>query len=228
MMDALLSRIFQSRRYDIVGNQTASLSYDKRLALASEIEYALQSNTDRGGEEGEDLIAENIDEVIEKTMKNLIKLEEQEKFIGMRVESYRKLLRRRAIILEEASVRATCCGNTSPYGDDEDNYDADRPRHAPLSHAELKIRMNQQEQDEGALSKVVEVQKNILVHMELCRRKVGDLRKKRDDFVEKREECLDFLVVSAAIDMNGVHTADELCLGEDLNDLTNMTNLEVV
>jgi len=222
MMDALLSRIFQLLHYDLIGNRTASLDYEKRHALTSEIEYALQSNTDGDGEVCENPIAENIDQVIKNTMNNLSKLEEQEKLIGMRVQSYRKLLRRRAIILEEASARATCCGNASPYGDDEDNYAADKPRNVPLSHAELKIRRIQQDQDEVELSKVVDVQKNILVQMELCRRKVVDLRCKKDDFVEKREECLDFLVVSAAIDNNGVHRADELCISEDVNHLTNI------
>ena len=215
-MAALLSRFFQIWNYDIIGRRTESLECNERLALASQIECVLQSNLNRGGELSEEL---------EDAVKNLNNLDEREKFIGMRVQSYRKLLERRAIVLEEA--RFTSCGDTF-YSDDGGNCDRDRPRNAPLNHDKLKKQIEQQNQDEEDLLKVIEVQKSILVQIELCRRKVVNLKRKRDDFMEKREECLDFLVVSTAIDMNGVHSMNNLYMDEELESLDKISNTGVV
>lgn len=198
-MNSLLSRIFQTRRDDVMGSQTASIPESKRLALVSEIECALENDLRSGGGMMEDIIGENVDQVIEETTRNLSKLDEQERFIGMRVESYRKLLDRRAEMLEKASF--TSCSNTS-LNDFEDDGCLDFPRYPPLSHEEVRKRREQQYEDEENLAKVVALHKNILVEMELCRRNLVNLRGKKEVFVEKREECLDFLAVSSAIDID--------------------------
>jgi len=222
-MSTLLSNIFQSRHFDFIGSRTAALACQTRQVLASQIETALHSNKKRGGETDERLVVDEIDETIKNTFDNLVKLEEREKFIGMRVEAYRNLLMRRTLKLKQTI-------DDSSFHFTYDNNDSWKELQNKTKEDKMK---EQQQQYEQELSIIIELQKTILVQMELSRRKLVDLQKKRDGFVQKREECLEFLMVSSILDIHKVQNLEkDLYLDEVADEergcLTAVGNAEIL
>ena len=65
----------------------------------------------------------------------------------------------------------------------------------------IQNQFHQQEINEQKLKSILQVQKNILTEIEVMRRKLIELQSKRDEIVNIRNECEDFLIASAEVDM---------------------------
>lgn len=72
----------------------------------------------------------------------------------------------------------------------EDMNGVDKERHLDL-----------QERYQLQICDVMDVHKEIVIQVETLRRKLKELEKKRDDLKYKREECEEFLIASAKLDL---------------------------
>mmetsp|Transcript_11398 Transcript_11398/g.13227 ORF Transcript_11398/g.13227 Transcript_11398/m.13227 type:complete len:208 (-) Transcript_11398:234-857(-) len=169
-----------SRKNCEIASRTATLPPPTRHHLAHQIETTL-SPTDKK-------LVNTLNETISSTKVTLEKMIDSELFLDTRIRKYRELL-------DESSVRLSSKHLTEGY--DIEN------------EAETKRQFLQQETNETKLNDVVQIQKNIIMEIEVLRRKVVNLEKKRDDLLMKREECEEFLVASATLDLERLGNDDD-------------------
>ena len=73
---------------------------------------------------------------------------------------------------------------------------------------------------------MVDLQKSILVQIELSRRRLADVQSKKEVFEQEREECWDFLVLSAEIDTNNFRSKNEFSMNEVASNLLGSCNIK--
>jgi hypothetical protein len=125
-------------------------------------------------------IVEQLDETIGSTKLKLENMEESEQFLGTRIRRYRNMLAEHQIRLQEKGVIMN---------------EVDRERH-----------LKQQERYQLQICDVIDIHKNILIEVEILRRKLNCLEEKRNDLICKRDECEEFLVESARLDLEGCNS----------------------
>lgn len=123
----------------------------------------------------------NLDHAIESTKLKIEKIEASEQFLGTRIRRYRQML-------AEHQMRVDKEGNTMSIDD--------RKRH-----------MEQQENYQQRICDVIDIHKNILTELEILRRKLKDIEKKRIRLMAKKNECTNMsLKATREVDVN-----DENC-----------------
>lgn len=115
-----------------------------------------------------------LEETIESTTEKLEKMEESERFLFTRISKYRTMLAE-----EEMRVH---------NGED-------------ISKEEKERLIKQNEKYQQQIYDVMDIHKNILVNVELLRRKLKDLEEKKEDMLGKFEECEEFVVASARFEL---------------------------
>ena len=137
-------------------------------------------------------LVERLDDTIETTKEKLEKMEKSEQFLDTRIRKYRKMLAEQQIRINR---------------DDNDMDEATRQK-----------QIEQQERYQLQICDVIDIHKNILAEVETLRRKLKDLETKRDKLLTNREECEEFLVASAELDLQGADD-DNTGSGEDAEDM---------
>lgn len=137
-------------------------------------------------------LVERLDDTIETTKEKLEKMEKSEQFLDTRIRKYRKMLAEQQIRINR---------------DDNDMDEATRQK-----------QIEQQERYQLQICDVIDIHKNILAEVETLRRKLKDLETKRDKLLTNREECEEFLVASAELDLQGADV-DNTGSGEDAEDM---------
>ena len=115
-----------------------------------------------------------LEETIESTTEKLKKMEESERFLFTRISKYRTMLAEEVMRVHN--------------GENISNEEKER-----------LIRQNEKYQQQ--ICDVIDVHKNILVNVELLRRKLKDLEDKKEDMLGKFEECEEFVVASARLEL---------------------------
>jgi Mg2+ and Co2+ transporter CorA len=128
-------------------------------------------------------VVEQLDDAIDGTKNKLEKMEESEQFLGTRIRRYRQMLAEHQMRLQKKRDTMT---------------NLDRERH-----------MKQQERYKLQICDVIDIHRNILKEVEILRRKLKSLEQKRNDFCTKRDECEEFLVASARLDLDNVCPTDD-------------------
>ncbi len=161
------------------------------------------------------MVIKDLNKTIYQTKETMAKMRESEEFLDTRIRKYRSLLDKQSVKLcsrhlilgnDHIIVRGE---NNDYYGensqgtkDSEDGINTGAQYTIDVEkEADIKKQFQQQEENEKKLSAVLDVQKDILTEIEVMRRKLIDLEQRRDSLVLKREECEEFLVRSAEIDM---------------------------
>eukprot|EP00551_Chaetoceros_affinis_P017389 CAMPEP_0203706918 /NCGR_PEP_ID=MMETSP0091-20130426/54561_1 /ASSEMBLY_ACC=CAM_ASM_001089 /TAXON_ID=426623 /ORGANISM="Chaetoceros affinis, Strain CCMP159" /LENGTH=313 /DNA_ID=CAMNT_0050582917 /DNA_START=43 /DNA_END=984 /DNA_ORIENTATION=+ len=152
------------------------------------------------------MVIKDLNKTIYKTKEAMAKMQESENFLDTRIRKYRSLLDRKSVIL--CSRHLTVGNDHIIVQNEQDNEVSGDGMNGGAKiivdvekEADIKKQFKQQEENEKKLSAVLDVQKNILTEIEIMRRKLIDLEQRRDSLVLKQEECEEFLIVSAEIDM---------------------------
>lgn len=122
-------------------------------------------------------IVKTLDEALNITGGKLRIMEESEQFLGTRIRKYRKLLAEHQMRINGEEIGIT---------NDE------KERH-----------LKQQDQLQLKICDVIDTHKSILREVEILRRKINDLERKRDDLKSDHEQCEEFLIASAKLDLDG-------------------------
>jgi len=120
-------------------------------------------------------VIEQLDDAIDGTKKKIEKMEESEQFLGTRIRRYRQMLAEHQMLLQKKKDTMS---------------DSDRERHR-----------KKQEGYQLQICDVIDIHRNILKEVEILRRKLNSLEGKRNDLSTKRDECEEFLVASARLDL---------------------------
>ena len=181
----LISRI--KNRYDqpqITHAAAGAIPSTNRQHLAHQIEESL-------GDDSRSIV-DQLDETLRNTIEKLQIMEESEQFLGTRITKYRKLL-------AEYQIRTSRL----------DEYNRNE-----INEAERIRRLRQQDQLQLQICDVIDTHKSILREVEILRRKLFELEQKRDDLKEKQDQCEDFLVASADIDLEENTSGDDVVVME--------------
>jgi hypothetical protein len=113
---------------------------------------------------------------------SLVKFEQRERFVSMRIQKYRMMLDRRR--------------NERTNQDDVDlDLECDE---FIESGNQSQSTTERNKKDEMALQSVEKVHKNLIAEIEVLRRRLRELEEKKDDYIGLREECRDFVLAAAA------------------------------
>lgn len=136
----------------------------------------LDRNT--GEEDGESsLLAENEKTMLAECKSSLEEYYKRERFLGLRIDRYHKLIDQRKDILRM---------HTNSADDVENNL---------LDFSD--IQQTKLDEDELCLQSVTDLRHDIIAQMELLRRRIFDIESKMEDIGTKRKECQDMLIAAA-------------------------------
>lgn len=193
-MSSIFSSIYSFiSSYSPIGGQqpyqseVANLSTRDRDTLVNEIANSVNH------EEVEGSLAE-LEITLAECNSSLEQFDKKERFLGARINSYRKLMRQR----DELIVTLQSTTNTNNETDELESTQIDQLNTLQAKHAA----------DEKSLQSVVELHKEIISEIELLRRRIANLIEKRDGILQSREQCNDFLM--AAEEYNHVVSLDDI------------------
>ena len=180
-MSSILSSIYSFiSSYSPIGGQqpyqseVANLSTRDRDTLVNEIDEV-------NHEEVEGSLAE-LEITLNECNSSLEQFDKKERFLGVRINSYRKLMRQREELV--ATLQSTT--NTNNETDELESKQRDQLNTLQAKHAA----------DEKSLQSVIELHKEIISEIESLRRRIANLIEKRDQILKNREQCSDFLMVA--------------------------------
>jgi hypothetical protein len=194
MASVVRNRVFRTS----VSRQAAGMDPEKRAALVDQVGTDLSLGRD-------DALLESLREIegeLAEAEHLLLTSQGKEQFLGVRVRKYRKALddqaeqlrrERNQLKKRDPETAATDGGATDGVGD-VDTADMDEET---AEERELERRMEKWEKDEDALQKIVATHKDILVYCETIRRKIRELKAKREEVSSKAQECQEFLLAAA-------------------------------
>jgi chromosome segregation ATPase len=192
-MSSILSSIYSFiSSYSPIGGQqpyqsdVASLSTRDRDTLVNEI--ANEVNQVEGS------LAE-LEITLAECNSSLEQFDKKERFLGVRINSYRKLLRQRDELM------ATLQSTTNTNNNEMDELESKQ-------RDQLNILQTKHAADEKSLQSVVELHKEIISEIESLRRRIATLKQKKDDILRSREQCNDFLM--AAEEYNHVVSLEDI------------------
>ena len=162
----------------------------------------------REGGEGE-VVSSSLAEAestLDECASSLVRFDRRERSLGEGIARYRVLMGRREGIIRELELEGPASTNPPPHDDDDDDlenakFDDDARRDR------LEALRARHSADGKSLRCVMELHKKIIADMETMRRRVDDLVDKRDDIVEKLEECR-YLLIEAADHDDAVRRED--------------------
>lgn len=140
----------------------------------------------KGGEpsidEGVASAIAELETALDQCRLSLVKFEQKERFMSMRIQKYRMLI-------DQRNERA----NQDTVGLDEDL------EHDNFVKSENQVRSSADkwDKDEMTLQSVEQVHKNIIADMEVLRRRIRELEEKKEIYLGLREECRDFVLAAA-------------------------------
>jgi len=193
-MSSIFSSIYSfiSSQSPIGGQQpyqteVANLSTRDRDTLVNEIANSVNH------EEVEGSLSE-LEITLAECNSSLEQFDKKERFLGVRINSYKKLMQQRETLM--ATLQSTT--NTNDETDELESKRRDQLNTLRTKHAA----------DEKSLQSVVELHKEIISEIESLRRRIADLIEKRDSILQSREQCNDFLM--AAEEYNHVVSLDDI------------------
>lgn len=138
-----------------------------------------------GEVEGESTLDENI--LLAECKPSLEKYYNRERFLGIRIERYRKLIdqRRDSIMIRRVN---------SVDEDDLENRHSDS-----LDGLQRKL-----DTDQSCLQSVIELHKDIVAQIEILRRRIDDIEYKVNDIDVKRKECQEIWIAAVGDHGNGL------------------------
>jgi hypothetical protein len=140
----------------------------------------------KGGEpsidEGVASAIAELETALDQCRLSLVKFEQKERFMSMRIQKYRMLI-------DQRNERA----NQDTVGLDEDL------EHDNFVKSENQVRSSADkwDKDEMTLQSVEQIHKNIIADMEVLRRRIRELEEKKEIYLGLREECRDFVLAAA-------------------------------
>ena len=193
-MSSIFSSIYSFiSSYSPVGGQqpyqseVANLSTRDRDTSVNEIAHKINH------EEIEGSLAE-LEITLAECNSSLEQFDKKERFLGVRINSYRKLMAQRENLM--ATFQSTT--NTNNETDELESKRMDQLNTFQAKHAA----------DEKSLQSVVELHKEIISEIESLRRRIIDLEQKRNQILKNREQCNDFLMASE--EYNHVISLDDI------------------
>ena len=241
---------FLSRRYNLNSSTPSnSNSRDDRESLARDVAYSLkhiptttttQSQSQQQLNDGTTASVEDGNDDLETTLQelqqtlatcevSLKEFESKERFLYMRIERYRELIRERECLImnaagmhegeeqDEETKKGSGDDNTDAScqeGDDEEEVAASSVesetqdndlkninKHKNLTQEQLTQLQQKHQQDQTNLQAVETIHAEIIVQIETIKRRIVELVEKQQDIVKKREECQEFLVEFAERDV---------------------------
>jgi len=193
-MSSIFSSIYSFiSSYSPIGGQqpyqteVANLSTRDRDTLVNEIANSVNH------EEVEGSLAE-LEITLAECNSSLEQFDKKERFLGVRINSYKKLMQQRETLM--ATLQSTT--NTNDETDELESKRRDQLNTLKAKHAA----------DEKSLQSVVELHKEIISEIESLRRRIAALIEKRDDILKNREQCNDFLM--AAEEYNHVVSLEDI------------------
>ena len=194
-MSSILSSIYSFiSSYSPIGGQqpyqseVANLSTRDRDTLVNEIANEVNH------EEVFNSLAE-LEITLNECNSSLKQFDKKERFLGVRVNSYRKLMQQREDLM------ATLQSTTNTNNNETDELES-------RQRDQLNILQTKHAADEKSLQSVVELHKEIISEIESLRRRIATLKQKKDDILRSREQCNDFLM--AAEEYNHVVSLEDI------------------
>lgn len=182
-----MSLVFKTLIYRVKQFKLPTIATTRKL-MPPEEEHSPIHRTDELTSTTGQSIMQHLDDAIESTQITIEKMEESEQFLGTRIRRYRQML-------AEHQMRI------------DDNYEV-------FSLSDRNRYVEQQEKFQQQICDVIDIHRNILIELERLRWKLKDLEKKRTDFMTKREECEQFLVLAS-----GVNVGDDSSQVYDANNV---------
>jgi len=219
---------FLSRRY----NLNSTPSNRDRESLARDVAYSIkhipaattttasqshQQQVDNAAsiEDGNDPLETTLEE-LEQTLTtcelSLDEFEKKERFLYVRIEKYREMIRERECFIdsqerehEEKGAASNDDNNFNASGEkdavaveeeetqDEEVNNDDNNNNNPTQDQIIQLKHKHQ-QDQTNLQDVEAIHEDIIVQIETLKRRILELADKKQDILKKREECQEFLV----------------------------------
>lgn len=170
-----------------IEKRAARLNPQMRRDLAAEVEANLAIDSFNHAD-NEELIKE-LNQTLDDSRALLSQLEENELFLDMRIKSYTRLMDE----LEARQLEDTT--STSTDLNLEENTS---------SSIATKERQEKQKACAQLLQGVINAHKCLLADILLQKRRVDYLERTRDDLLEKRQECKDFVETSKKLDTHQI------------------------
>lgn len=111
----------------------------------------------------EQSMMQSLDDAIESTKFVIEKMEDSEQFLGTRIRRYRQMLAEHQMRIDK-------------------DYDV-------ISLSNRRRHVEQQEKYQQQICDVIDIHRNILIELEILRRKLIELEKKQKEFTTKKDEC---------------------------------------
>lgn len=121
--------------------------------------------------------------------------EKKERFVGVRIGRYRTLMEKREVHICDLMKRIQQSQLT--IANKEEGYDDLENKSLDSLRDELASLQSKHTADQAALRSVEDLHKDILVQIEIFRRRIVDLEEKQQDILSKRDECRDFLIAAS-------------------------------
>lgn len=224
---------FLSRRY----NLNSTPSNRDRESLARDVAYSLKhipaatttasqshqqqmvDNATASIEDGNDQLETTLEE-LEQTLTtcelSLDEFERKERFLYVRIEKYREMIRERECFIDsqerEQEIKGAASNDDNSVNasgeeetagaveegeeatqDEEENNDNKNNNNNPTQDQLIQLKHKHQ-QDQTNLQDVEAIHEDIIVQIETIKRRIIELADKKQDILKNREECHEFLV----------------------------------
>ena len=211
---------FLSRRY----NLNATPSDRDRESLAHDVAYGLKhiptasSHSQTHQQQQHDYVVgsvedgnyelettlEELEQTLDQCELSLHNFEKKERFLFVRIEKYRKMIREQEcyIIETQEKERQRQEKNKTTVNDDDSdkneaadaqNYVENNDNKNPTEEKLAQLN-NKHKQDQTNIQDVETINADIIAQIETLKRRIIELADKKQDILKKREECHDFLL----------------------------------
>lgn len=174
-------------------SSVAALSSRDRNELVHDIA------TEVNHEEVESSLAE-LEVTIAECTSSLEEFNTKERFIGTRIDSYRKLMKQReelmSTLMQKQSTTTTPASNCNEEKNELLDDVESKESLSDNTKTQLDTLQTKHAADEKSLQEVIELHKYMISEIERLRRRIADLESKKESIEKQREECQDFLMAA--------------------------------
>ena len=174
-------------------SSVAALSSRDRNELVHDIA------TEVNHEEVESSLAE-LEVTIAECTSSLEEFNTKERFIGTRIDSYRKLMKQReelmSTLMQKQSTTTTPASNCNEEKNELLDDVESKESLSDNTKTQLDTLQKKHAADEKSLQEVIELHKYMISEIERLRRRIADLESKKESIEKQREECEDFLMAA--------------------------------
>ena len=206
----------KSRFSNQVSEQTQALPVHQRHHLAHRIETELLyyddddtnnaplfDNDNKNNNKNTHDLVQELEYAIQETSQAIRDMEESEGLLYRKINTFRKLLdsykERKQVRVHAHDVVSVSSSSTSGTDTDAIVY----------AHASNTNELEKVKAYEAELSKIEHVHREILIGLEQSRRKLTSLQDGKEVYVERSQECMEFLIASAELDRSHGDDVDE-------------------